>query len=293
MDIGVGLNATIPGVAGRDILDWARRADEGGLSSLGVIDRMTYPNHEPLVTLAAVAAVTERIRLTTTVLVAPQRNPGILAKQAATIDSISGGRLTLGIGIGGRESDYDAAEARIDFSERASVVEHQLDLMRRVWAGEPPSEGLDPMGPEPASPGGPEILYGGYSDAAANRAGRMADGFIAGNLPPEKARGFYDVAVEAWEEEGRDGRPRFVLCGYWGLGDDETLERGRDYLRDYYGFREGMAERAAGSMLASAGALRERFDAAEEAGVDEVILWPSVPDLDQLDRYLEVVAERA
>lgn len=293
MDIGVGLNATIPGVPGRDILDWARRADEGGLSSLGVIDRMTYPNHEPLATLASVAAVTERIRLTTTVLVAPQRNPGILAKQAATIDSISGGRLTLGIGIGGRRSDYDAAEVRIDFSDRASVVEHQLDLMRRVWSGEPPSEGLAPMGPRPASPNGPEILYGGYSDAAAERAGRMADGFIAGNLPPGKAREFYDVALETWRDHDRPGRPRFVLCGYWGLGDEATLERGRDYLRDYYGFREGMAERAAGSMLASAEALHERFDAAQEAGVDELILWPSVPDLDQLDRYLEVVAERS
>lgn len=293
MRIGVGLNATIPGVSGADILGWARRADEAGLSSLGVIDRMTYPNHEPVATLAGVAGVTERIRLTTTVLVAPQRNPGILAKQAATIHSLSGGRLTLGLGIGGRQTDYDAAETGIDFSDRAEVVEHQIRLMRRVFAGEPPAEGLDPMGPPVDEDGGPEILYGGYSDVAAQRAGRMADGFIAGNLPPEKARGFYDVARDTWEAEGRDGRPRFVLCGYWALGDDETLERGRDYLRHYYGFREGMAERAAGSMLASEDELRERFEAAQEAGIDELILWPAVPDLEQLDRYVALVDERA
>lgn len=292
MDVGIGLNATVPGVAGRDILDWARAADDGPLSSLGIIDRIAYPNHEPLTVLAAVAAVTRRVRLTTTVLVAPIRNPGLLAKQAATIDSLSAGRLTLGVGIGGREEDYLAAGSDTDFARRATALEDQLDLLRRVWAGEPPVDGVGSIGPRPASHGGPEVLVGGYSTPAARRAGRLADGFIAGNVAPDRARAFYDEAVAARKEAGRDGGFRFVICGYFCLGDAATVERGRDNLRDYYGFSADGGQGAADSLHAGEDAVRERLAACEEHGADEVILWPAVPDVDQVERFAAVVEAR-
>jgi alkanesulfonate monooxygenase SsuD/methylene tetrahydromethanopterin reductase-like flavin-dependent oxidoreductase (luciferase family) len=113
MEIGVGLPATIPGASGSLVLEWARRADSGPFSSLGVIDRLVYKNHEALVSLAA-AAVTERVRLMTTVLIAPVRDAALLAKQAATIDAFSGGRLTLGLGVGAREDDFRAASATFE-----------------------------------------------------------------------------------------------------------------------------------------------------------------------------------
>src|SRR3954449_9922231 len=110
MDVGIGLPATIPGVEGDALLEWARRAEARGFSSLGTIDRVVYGNYEPLIALAAAAAVTERIRLATTILIAPVRaNGALLAKQAATVDHLSNGRLVFGVAVGGREDDFEAS----------------------------------------------------------------------------------------------------------------------------------------------------------------------------------------
>ena len=155
MQIGIGLPSAIRGVDSGLTLDWAKRADAGPFSSLGTIDRIVYPSFEPLVSLAAVAAVTQRIGLMTTVLLAPTRNAGILAKQAATLDALSGGRLTLGLGVGRREDDFRAAPA--SFRTRGRRFEEQLGILRRVWASEPPVEGVGSVGPAPAQPGGPTV----------------------------------------------------------------------------------------------------------------------------------------
>src|SRR5689334_25321730 len=109
MDVGIGLPATIPGVDGGRVIEWAKRAEARGFSTLGTIDRIVYGNYESLIALSAAAAVTERIRLATCILIAPYRNGAITAKQAASVDRLSGGRLTLGVAVGGREDDYAAA----------------------------------------------------------------------------------------------------------------------------------------------------------------------------------------
>src|SRR5438067_673425 len=169
MKIGIGHPGTIPGVKGQLILDWAKRADAGPFSSLGSLDRLVYTNYDALITLTAAAAVTQRIRLMTTVLLVPLHNAGLLAKQAASLDALSGGRLTLGVGVGGREDDFRAAPA--SFHDRGKRFEAQLDTMQRIWSGQPLAEDIGLIGPSPARPGCPELLIGGYSSSAINCVG--------------------------------------------------------------------------------------------------------------------------
>jgi alkanesulfonate monooxygenase SsuD/methylene tetrahydromethanopterin reductase-like flavin-dependent oxidoreductase (luciferase family) len=285
MEIGIGLPATTPGTRGPLVLEWARRADAGPFSSLGIIDRLVYPNYEPLVTLAAAAAVTGRVRLMSTVLIASLRGAGVLAKQAATIDTLSGGRLTLGLGVGAREEDFRAAPA--SFHDRGRRFEEQLEFMKRAWAGEPPDEGIGPMGPPPVQPGGPEILIGAYAPAAMRRLGRWGDGFISGGIPdPGQVRKLFDAAEEYWKEAGRPGRPRLVASVYYALGPE--AERGADYIRDYYGYFGAAAEDMARSIPSSPEAVGELIRGFEEVGADELICWPTIAGIEQLDLLAEL-----
>src|SRR3954452_4342625 len=135
MDVGIGLPSTIPGVGREEVLEWARRAEARGFSSLGTLDRIVYDNYEPLIALAAAAAVTERIRLATTILIAPYRiNAALLAKQAASVDRLSDGRLVLGVAVGGREDDYEASG--VDFRSRGRRFDAMLAQWEAVWAGQ-------------------------------------------------------------------------------------------------------------------------------------------------------------
>ncbi len=286
MDIGIGLPATIPGTSGSLVLDWARRADSGPFSSLGIIDRLVYPNYESLITLAAAAAVTDRVRLMSTILIAPLRGAGVLAKQAASIDALSGGRLTLGLGVGAREDDFNAAPAT--FHDRARRFEEQLELMKRVWSGQPASDEVGPIGPPPARSGGPELLIGGYSQVPIRRVGRWGDGYISGGIPdPEQVRQLFDLAEESWRAEGREGKPRLVASLYYALGPN--AERGGDYLRDYYGYFGPAADDMARSIPSSPEAVEGLIRGFGEVGADEVICWPTVAELDQVDRLADLV----
>src|SRR5215213_6763587 len=149
MEVGIGLPSTVPGVERGQLLEWARRAEARGFSSLGTIDRIVYPNLESLIALAAAAAVTERIRLATTILIAPARaNGALLAKQAASLDRLSNGRLTLGVAVGGREDDYEASG--VDFRARGRQFEAMLGQWERIWAGEAHGT-AGAIGPQPVA----------------------------------------------------------------------------------------------------------------------------------------------
>ena len=155
MKIGIGLPFKMPTDSWDYIATVARKADEGPFSSFSALDRLAYDNFEAMIELAAVAAITKRIRLVTAILLAPVRNAGVLAKEAATIDAISNGRLTLGLAVGGREDD--ASVAPVEFHDRGKRFEEQLVFMRRIWAGEIIEGAQRPVGPAPVQKGGPQV----------------------------------------------------------------------------------------------------------------------------------------
>ena len=135
MDVGIGLPTTIPDTEGSTLVEWARRAEEAGFSTLGTIGRLVYPNYDDLIALAAAAAVTERIRLTTSILIAPlHTNTALLAKQTASLDRLSGGRLVLAVGLGGRDDDYEASG--LPTTGRGRRLEELLEELKRIWSGE-------------------------------------------------------------------------------------------------------------------------------------------------------------
>jgi alkanesulfonate monooxygenase SsuD/methylene tetrahydromethanopterin reductase-like flavin-dependent oxidoreductase (luciferase family) len=288
MKLGIGLPATIPNTPAELVLEWARQADEKGFSSLGIIDRLVYPNLEPMITLAAVSSITKRVRLMTTILLAPLRNTALLAKEAATLDRLSGGRFTLGLGIGAREDDFLAAG--IHYKSRAKRFEEQMQLMRKIWAGEMLSNRVGKIGPATSRQGRPEVLIGGYTAAAAARAGRLGDGFIAGGgLDAKAAASFYLSAEEAWGKAGRKGKPRFVCSAYYALGSN-AAEKGSVYVRDYYAFMGAAAENVAKGILSTPSAVENAVKSFAEAGADELMLWPTIPELEQVElvsKYLE------
>lgn len=284
MDIGIGSPITIPGTPGPLVLEWARRADRGPFSSLSTLDRIVFPNYDPLIALAASAAVTSRIRLLTSILIATLRPPGILAKQVASLDALSGGRLTLGVAVGGREDDFLAAPA--DIHTRGKRFEQQLATMKRIWSGERLSDKVGPIGPLPVQSGGPPLLIGGSAPEALQRAARWGDGYISGGGGPQAARRNYDIVAEAWRALGKPGRPRFVAGGYFALGEDAS-EQAATYLRAYYGAR---GDAVIQGMMRTPEQIRDRIKQDEDVGIDEQLFWPSAADLDQVARLADVVS---
>src|SRR3954467_5628793 len=130
MEIGIGLPNAVPGIDRTGIVDWARRAEAAEFPSLGTLDRIAYGNYESRIALAAAAAVTDRIKLATDILIAPLRaNSALLAKQSATIDHLAGGRrVVLGLAPGGRPDDYELSG--VDFSQRGRIFDRQLEALK-------------------------------------------------------------------------------------------------------------------------------------------------------------------
>jgi alkanesulfonate monooxygenase SsuD/methylene tetrahydromethanopterin reductase-like flavin-dependent oxidoreductase (luciferase family) len=275
VDVGIGLPNAVRGVDRAGIVDWAQRAEQAGFSSLGTIDRIVYANYESLISLAAAAAVTQRIRLVTDILIAPLRsNTALFAKQAATIDAISEGRLTLGLAVGGRQDDFEASG--VDFHARGRIFERQLGDLEAIWKGE---RGI---GPAPANNGRPSLLIGGASDPAFRRAARYADGWTQGGGTPEAFAEGLEKINAAWASAGREGKPRTAVLFYFSLGDDAD-RAASESLGHYYRWLGDYADRIVASTAKDADTVKQYLSAFEAAGADEVICFPASPDVGQVE----------
>jgi len=286
MRIGVGLPTTLPGTgswappnSGRQLVDWARLAEQGPFSSLGVLDRLVYDSYAPFIALSAAAAATERLKLATTIVIGPLQSTALLAKAAASLDALSGGRLVLGLAVGARKEDYDAAG--VPFRTRGRVLQEQLSTLRDIW-----EEGK--IVPKAVRAGGPEILVGGLSDVSYARMVRYADGYVHGGGPPRAFARAADKARAAWYDAGRIGRPQLWAQGYFAFGD-EAAEAGARYLRHYYAFTGPFAERIAAGLLTTPQAVASFMRGYAEAGCDELVLFPTSNDLSQLEQLARIV----
>jgi len=274
--VGVGLPSATSPAAGRIVIDWASAAEQAGFDSVAVIDRLLAPTYDPLTVLAAAAAVTTNVQLYTSVLLTPLRPAAIVASQVATVDQLSGGRLRLGVAVGSRRADYDAAG--VAFDHRGRTLDEQMSELRRVWQ-EP--DGFTAPGSSPFTTGGPPILFGGTSEAALRRVAEHGAGWICGVGGVPAFAPLAESVRTAWRAAGRPGAPVLVSVVNFVLGPDAE-QVGERFLRGYYGaapFVDGMVRDSPTTVAA----LRASLDAHREIGCDEVLLLPCSADLTQLE----------
>jgi alkanesulfonate monooxygenase SsuD/methylene tetrahydromethanopterin reductase-like flavin-dependent oxidoreductase (luciferase family) len=226
--------------------------------------------------------VTQRIRLSTTVLLGPLRaNAAVLAKEALTLDGLSGGRFWLGIGLGAREDDYEVSG--IPFRGRGAALNRQLKRMKEIWEG---SE----VGPRPVRSGGPELILGGTVPAAFERMARYGDGWIMHSATPATFPDPAKQADEAWERAGRNGKPRKASLAYYSLGPDAKAQA-EVGLGHYDAWLGEYAAQVVQGAATSPGMVQRYVEGFAEAGCDELIFFPSSKDPEQVDLLAEAVGK--
>jgi alkanesulfonate monooxygenase SsuD/methylene tetrahydromethanopterin reductase-like flavin-dependent oxidoreductase (luciferase family) len=281
MDIGIGLPSAVPGTDGATLLEWVEASAEAGFASLGTLDRIVYDSYDPIAVLGAAAAVTEHVGLLGAVLLVPFRGSGALvAKQLASVDRLSLGRLTVGVVTGDREDDYSATGG--DFARRGHDHDRMLEEMHLAWRGEALAV-TGSIGPRPAQRGGPPVLVGGYGPAAIRRVVRHGAGWIAGGGGPEAFRRTADRVRAAWDEAGREGVPYLAAIGHYALGE-QAHTVARRYLTDYYGFLGGdAAETIAARALTDTETVQRTIEEFAAAGCDQLVLFPCSAQPDEVD----------
>jgi alkanesulfonate monooxygenase SsuD/methylene tetrahydromethanopterin reductase-like flavin-dependent oxidoreductase (luciferase family) len=279
MELGIGLPNTVPGTTGKQLTDWARAAEDAGFSSLGTIDRIVFPNYEPVVALSGAAAVTERIKLVTDVMLGPLRqNPAMIAKQFLSLDALAGGdRAVLGIAIGGREDDY--AISGLDMSRRGKWLDDALAKIRDIWNGDGELESK--VGPR-TSGKGPSLMVGGSVDVAFERAAKYGDGWTQGGSGASQFGADLSNLDDAWKKAGRDGQPRTLALGYFGLGPSAQADV-ESYVGDYYAWLgDDAVQGITAGAPKDADSVKALMKGYEEWNCDELILFPSSSDPEQV-----------
>ncbi|MGH7827595.1 MAG: LLM class flavin-dependent oxidoreductase [Candidatus Binatia bacterium] len=276
------------------VVNFARRCEEMGLHSMWTIDRIAYDNLEPLTILAAAAGATQKIRLGTSVLLPGLRQPALLAKTVATLDFISNGRVTLGVGFGSRESDFSSVE--VPYEARGSRAVEAVQLMKRLWTENNVShkgrffdvQNLT-IGPRPLQNPIP-VWTGGSADIALKRAGAWANGFICGSSAiPEFPSTWEKVASYATAAGRNPGEIEKAGLTFMAINDDKTkaVDTVAAYVQRYYGRLRGDIENT--SLVGSGTACAERIDLFFSKGLDTLIIGMADADPKQLELFADKV----
>jgi probable F420-dependent oxidoreductase len=278
-----------------NVVNFAKKCEAMGCQSMWTIDRIAYDNLEPLTVLAAAAGVTQKIRLGTSVLLGNLRHASHVAKIVSTLDFVSNGRVTLGLGFGSRESDYKAVE--IPFEHRGSRALEQVQLMKRLWSEDSVTfkgkfynvENLS-VGPKPIQKPHPPIWTGGSAEVALKRAGTWADGFICGSSAIPDFPSTWEKIAGYARAAGRDpNRIRKAGLTFMAIHDDQSkaVRAVEDYVMRYYGRLRADVPNT--SLVGSPAAIAERMDAFLSRGLDTLIIGVADPDPRQLDLFGEKV----
>ena len=295
MRLGMNLPVMVPGLDRDAILGWCRAIDEGPWDTLALGERINFPNPEAITTLAAAAAVTERVEILYNVAVVPMHDPVLLAKQLATIDVISGGRLTVGVGIGGRAEDYRAIGAEWA-GPKLSRLADGVGRMRAVWGGEVVAAALRPVEPFPVQDGGPPILAGVLGPKSIDRAAQWADGLLGFDFSFDAGAvgGAFERFRRAWSDAGRRGAPRLASGTWFALGDDDHVGDGpaqlHAYLKRYLNFLEPATDDLIPlATITDGDALADAAQRARDLGADDFVLTPTTASLDELQRAVDIL----
>jgi alkanesulfonate monooxygenase SsuD/methylene tetrahydromethanopterin reductase-like flavin-dependent oxidoreductase (luciferase family) len=272
------------------ILEWCRRIDQGPFSSISCGERITGYTFEMRILLAAAAAVTERVRIVPSLYVLPMHSAVWAAKEIATLDQLSDGRVDVVVGVGGREQDYRAVGA--NFSKRHQRMDEQVAEMRRIWAGDEPFPGCGEVGPRPMQKGGPALFAGAMGPKPISRASHWARGLygFAMNGEASLTQYFKDTAEAAWRDSGRAEKPYFI-GGFWYSLADDSKSRLKDYVFNYLKvFGDSQAEATAASMTRHNEAnIVDALTGLRDLGVDELFLVPATADIAEVERIESVL----
>lgn len=274
--------------------EWARVVDDGPFSSLCFGERIAFANPDALTLLGAVSAWTRRARLVLTVVVPQLHEAPLLAKALATADQLCAGRLTVGVGVGGRQQDYLAAGADPSTQTIRGMRERVLEL-RGVWAGRSLVEGVPPIGPPPVQHGGPPVLVGTMGPRTLRDAGSWADG-LAGvtlDLDTVAAADLFALARTSWQEAGRSAP--LVTTSFWFAlddGDGSARAQVHRHLRHYMDWLPPSLVDAMAPTTGFAGTaaqLRDVLLRFADAGADEVHLIPTSSDVRQAHEVADLL----
>jgi len=290
MEIGMNLPVMAPGLDRDTFVLWCERIDAGFFSSIAAGERISFYNPDMTAALAAAAVLTKRVKIVSDVFVPMLHHPVMLAKQLATIDVLCGGRLVAGVGVGGREQDYQSVDAPL--GHRLTRLAQSVETMRSVWRGEPVVEGARPVGPAPVQEGGPKLLAGSLMVESIRAAAKWADGLCGFSFGPSKAEIElqFEAARRAWKERGRSAP--WLGTGFWyALGPDARSQLDA-YLDRYLNFMAPVARDNVKQICVATTpeALKDAIRQAEDAGADDVLLVPTTSDPDDVHRVADVLA---